>query len=510
MRARLARSLLILFLPVAALVFVPATGAAAATITVTTTADEYDTGTGCSLREAIKTANDNVPFGGCSLVPGGGDTITVPAGSFTLTRLGTDEDAALNGDLDITEDVTISGAGARTTIVDGNRTITGEVVFGIPGSGDTVTIQDVTIRNGNGGVFVQMGNTMNVLRATISDNPNRGIENFGTLNATDVTFTGNTYGAGGSGGALGLFGPTTLTNVTLSGNSAGAGGGAIYTEASLTIKNSTIVQNTADNNGNDDGNGGGIYRDGGTTTLTNTILANNVDNSAVTKHADCSGAVTSDGYNLIEDTTGCSIGGSLTGNVTGSDPGLGALQDNGGPTDTHALPSTSPVFDAGNPAPPGSGPLACPAVDQRGVARPQFTRCDIGAFELQPTPPPQPPSPTPIATCLGKDATVQGTDGPDQLAGTGQADVIAGLGGDDTIRGLGAKDRICAGAGDDSASGQGGADQIRGEAGDDRLMGQGGDDLLKGGGGDDKLKGGGGEDRCRGGSGKDKVRRCDS
>jgi CSLREA domain-containing protein len=512
---RVLRSLrLFLFVALIAAALVPASPAVAATITVTTTADEYATGAGCSLREAIKTANDDIAFDGCSLVGGGEDIITVPAGQFTLTRPGTGEDAGLDGDLDITDSVTIVGAGARATIVDGNRTVTEERVFDILGSGDTVTIGDLTVRNGVGGILVgQATTTLNVLRATFSGNTNRGIRNFGPLNVTDVTFSGNTIGAGGSGGALAVGGPTTLTNVTFSGNSAGTSGGAIWTEASLTINNATIVRNTADIDG-DGGDGGGIYWDAGTTTLRNTILADNADSSAATKHPDCSGPLTSDGYNLIEDTTGCSISGTQVGDVTGSDPGLGPLQDNGGPTDTHALPSTSPAFDAGNPAPPGSGPLACIATDQRGVARPQFTRCDIGAFELQPTPTPTPtptpaPTPQPPAMCLGRNATIQGTNGPDRLTGTGKADVIAGLGGDDTIRGLGGKDRICAGAGDDRSSGQGGADQIRGEAGDDRLKGQGGGDTLKGGAGEDHLAGGGGNDRCRGGPGQDEVSNCE-
>ena len=62
---------------------------------------------------------------------------------------------------------------------------------------------------------------------------------------------------------------------------------------------------------------------------------------------------------------------------------LGPLQDNGGPTFTHALLAGSPAIDARNPAAPGSGGNACEATDQRGVARPQGAACDIGAFELE-------------------------------------------------------------------------------------------------------------------------------
>ena len=135
----------------------------------------------------------------------------------------------------------------------------------------------------------------------------------------------------------------------------------------MTIVNSTI-------SGNDAGSGGGGIQNSGTLSLTNTIIANNPG-------GDCYGSVTSLGYNLDNDGT-CSL--NATGDKSNVDPKLGPLQDNGGPTFTHALLPGSPAIDAGNPAAPGSGGLACSANDQRGVARPQGTRCDIGAFEFAP------------------------------------------------------------------------------------------------------------------------------
>jgi hypothetical protein len=75
--------------------------------------------------------------------------------------------------------------------------------------------------------------------------------------------------------------------------------------------------------------------------------------------------------------------GNRTGNLIGVDPRLGLLQNNGGPTSTHALLPGSPAIDAGNPAKPGSGYPACQPNDQR--IRPRSDRrCDIGAFEAQP------------------------------------------------------------------------------------------------------------------------------
>ena len=86
---------------------------------------------------------------------------------------------------------------------------------------------------------------------------------------------------------------------------------------------------------------------------------------------------------LVSDPSGCVISGTTAGNQLGTDPRLGPLADNGGPTLTHALLPGSPAIDAvtaGN----------CPAADQRGVSRPQdgtgdgVRACDIGAFEVAP------------------------------------------------------------------------------------------------------------------------------
>jgi CSLREA domain-containing protein len=527
-------------LVVSASIFGAAFGASpeaqAATITVNTTSDQYGTGSECSLREAITTANGDAPFGGCTPGGTGADTITVPAGTYTLTRNGTDEDANLNGDLDITEDLIIAGGGARATVVDGNRTVTLEQVFATPPPGIAVTIQDVTIRNGAGGILnPQMTTTVNLRRVTVSGNQGGAggaVNNFGILNIDDATLSGNVAPGGASGGALRVSGPTTLTNVTISGNSATDFGGAIYADDSLTMNNVTISDNVADSDADGSGNGGGVYVAAGTTSLRNSILGNNQDKSTGSdpNHPDCSGTVVSEGYNLIGDTAGCTVSGNLTGNLTGTDPQLFQLADNGGPTDTHALKQASPAIDAGNPAAPGSGGDACAGTDQRGLPR-AGSRCDIGAYEL--------------VQCLGVDVTVIGTDGPDALTGTAKGDGILAFGGNDVVSSGGGKDAVCAGdgddvvsggdaddevvgesgndrlkgdAGNDSLSGQaandrligaGGNDLLRGQGARDRLKGKGGDDTLKGGPKPDSLNGGGGVDTCRGGGGRDRVRRCE-
>jgi CSLREA domain-containing protein len=119
--------------------------AQAATIIVNTTVDSLAPPAGaCSLRAAIVAANTNTAVGGC---PAGSatvtDTIVLPCGTYTLGIAGADEDANASGDLDIAGDLILTGAGARTTIIDGGGI---DRVFEIRTG--TVTISDVTIRGG--------------------------------------------------------------------------------------------------------------------------------------------------------------------------------------------------------------------------------------------------------------------------------------------------------------------------------------------------------------------------
>ena len=130
--------------------------------------------------------------------------------------------------------------------------------------------------------------------------------------------------------------------------------------------------------------------------------------------------------------------------------------------------------------------------------------------------PPQPSAPS--AICRGKQATLVGSNGADQISGTPGADVIVGLGGNDKLSGLGGNDVICGAKGNDTLKGGKGKDILLGQKGDDKLKGAGGNDklsgkkgkdTLKGGAGKDKLKGGGGEDLCKGGKGEDTASKCE-
>jgi hypothetical protein len=181
---------------------------------------------------------------------------------------------------------------------------------------------------------------------------------------SNSTFSGNWAGDGGGGG-IENGGTLTVTNSSFSGNHAWVGGG-INNFKTLTVTNSTLSNNTVA-----DGNeGGGISSDNSvnaSTILENTIVANNGGGN-------CRGTITNGGSNLDSGTT-CGWG-SNNGSLSDTDPELGLLAQNGGPTQTMALLAGSPAIDTGNDA-------TCPATDQRGVTRPQGSHCDIGAYESQ-------------------------------------------------------------------------------------------------------------------------------
>jgi len=115
-------------------------------------------------------------------------------------------------------------------------------------------------------------------------------------------------------------------------------------------------------------NGGGLVRFAcdGTITLNNSIVANSLSGS------NCFGSVVDGGHNLSSDAS-CSF--SSPGSSNNTDPKLGPLAANGGPTPTCALLIGSPAIDAAD----GS---SCPFTDQRGAPRPSGFACDIGAYEL--------------------------------------------------------------------------------------------------------------------------------
>jgi len=155
-------------------------------------------------------------------------------------------------------------------------------------------------------------------------------------------------------------------------NSSSDAAGIAHSGGGLTVRNSTIASNRATRYM---GDAAGISTYGGRRpTLGNTIVALNTFEddglSAPERIANCSGPVTSSGHNLENGST-CRF--NQPSDVRVAAPRLGPLQDNGGPTPTHALLLGSSAIDS------GGSPF--PRVDQRGVPRPQGTSSDVGAFE---------------------------------------------------------------------------------------------------------------------------------
>ncbi len=355
-----ARGLLAAALAMAAL-GLAAPPASAATVVVNTTTDQSlgSCGSSCSLRDAVATAAP-------------GDTVQIPAGHYVLSL----------GAMLIQKSLTLTGAGARTTIIDGNAS---SRIFNASGN-INVELDDLSLVNGQstpassaGGAIAASGpNCLTPLVLTIRrctfDN-NQGANSGGALFLTtvaltieDSTFSNNNAGVGGA--ILGQGATGSIVNSTFSGNTAAdfAGGLEFFKDEhsgcaeSLSLINNTIAANQA---GPDQVGGIAIF-DLDQLTLSNNIIAGNVG-------GDCSLSSPSlvTGHNLDSDN---SCGFTGPGDLPGTNPLLGPLANNGGPTDTYALLTGSPALDAGNNS-------TCPATDQRGVTRPQGPACDIGAFE---------------------------------------------------------------------------------------------------------------------------------
>ena len=280
----------------------------------------------------------------------------------------------------------------------------------------------------SGSASLTINNSMiagNNLGASGTVNFGGGIYNFGlggnaTLTINNSTISGNRSFQGGGlfsdGGVPGSIAVVTVNNSTFSGNYADQFAGGIMNEgneggeATVTVTNSTFAGNSSCNC---NFFAGAIFNDGNTQPggamleMSNTIFKGGLENPRNIDNQ--GGVVVSGGYNLTNDagvlnSNGGSGGFNGPGDQLDTEPMLGPLQDNGGPTFTHALLLGSPAVDAGDPnfTPP-------PFFDQRGPGfnRVVNGRIDKGSFEVQfsPTPTPTPsatatttPTPTPTAT----------------------------------------------------------------------------------------------------------------
>jgi CSLREA domain-containing protein len=497
----------------------------------------------CTLRGAVQEANAN-----------GEGVVLVPRGNYVLTRHGLDDDAS-HGDLDVRFMGLITGAGQSRTVIDGddadrvldvfaeNRishlAVRGGRATDGPGGGirsraypvdldylyvtDNQAVAGAAEGSGNGGGIAGMSDAG--IRHT-QVNFNRAVNGAGIwwAGAQSGLRANSLIGnhATGDGGGMYLKGYSNhFADTTLSANTAGGHGGGLYFEPppslGITLDGFTIASNTAPA-----GMGGGIWIAGdapdesaGGQSMGLSIVARN-------RGGDCSGPGTleSRGGNIDGDG---SCGFAEATDLAGVDPLLDDPAYNGGPTRTRAPEPGSPAIDRSE----------CGffnAADQRGVARPQGTACDSGAFEVGDCcpeyeapyvpAPPTPPPPAQVGDCgvirfgtlvddllagtRSKDQ-VYGRAGDDRIFGGFQADCLYGGPGADFIRGGDGTDLLVGFTGGDHLSGGDDEDVVRGGPGRDRILGGADEDTLHGGPAADYLKGGAGYDTIRGGPGDDLV-----
>jgi hypothetical protein len=290
--------------------------------------------------------------------------ITSGAGIFNDGRL-TLSNSILSANSTIREGGAIANVGMLTV---SNSTLSGNTASGAQGYG-------------GGGIENFRDGTLTVSNSTLSGNSapiGGGIDNLGTLTVSHSTLSGNT---GVLGGGIGnRYGTLTISNSTLSGNTATENGAGIYNDSTspATLTNVTLTANRA-NIGGGSFQGGGLWVRTGAPVLHNTLIAGNFNGTTGTIRDDVFGLLNSGGdFNLIGDGTGMTgLQSGVNGNLVGSaaapiDPRLGPLQDNGGPTKTHALLAGSPALITGNLAQLG-------VADQRGVMR--SGGVNIGAYQ---------------------------------------------------------------------------------------------------------------------------------
>ena len=288
----------------------------AATFTVTSAGDNGSgggtCGGSCTLRDAIIAANDS----------SGPDTIVLGSATYTLAIGGASEDAAATGDLDITDDVTIVGAGRTSTIIDGQNI---DRIFHLrsPNGRTAVTaaISDLTIINGavsdgNGGGILNdtlvtltltnvniESNTANNSSVTTGFGLGGGVYNAGTISFTNCNITSNTAnvnqdgrGSIGGGGIHNAFGgsatlDSTVVNKNSVTNARGtfATGGGIQNLGTMVIQNNSRIGGTASTEQNQAHSGGGISNIGGELTISDTVISYNTTTVAADPNDDTSG-----------------------------------------------------------------------------------------------------------------------------------------------------------------------------------------------------------------------------
>jgi hypothetical protein len=251
-----------------------------------------------------------------------------------------------------------------------------------------IALTNTTVSGNVGGGLNNQVFPMTVADSVISDNIGSSVDNLGSgiVNSGQLTVSGSTISGnsslGAGGGLEAVYGDVRVVNSTISGNTAGATGGGVdvFGNVSVELTSVTITGNTANGVGQFAHGGGGLtsrLTALGRVVLRNTLIAGNFTASL---GPDVFGTVTSLGYNLIgqrDDSFGW-VSTDRTGDFFAPlDPLLEPLQDNGGPTPTHALLADSPAHETGDPTLQNT-------LDQRGTVRHHDgvnPPVDIGAFD---------------------------------------------------------------------------------------------------------------------------------
>ncbi|MHB8645810.1 MAG: choice-of-anchor Q domain-containing protein [Thermomicrobiales bacterium] len=361
----------------------------------------------------------NSTFTGNSALDGGAienlsstDTTSVTGGSFTNnTALG-------GGAIDSFGPLTVTGATFSGNTSTGAGNGGGAISASLPTVTSSIFTGNMSTSADGGAMLLNGGTVTNsIFMNNTAHTTGGGIQNSSTLTVTGSAFIGNSAPLGGgglfentsgtpiiasstftgnsatgsNGGGIKSIGGLTLTNSTLSGNSAATGGGLYVSSPgalTATVTNSTIANNSATTGG------GGFQNDNGPASITNTIVASNTGGNCGVRLT--FSVITDGGHNIQFGDNSCGA------TITVADPLLGPLADNGGATmlpdgshlKTPALKPGSPAVDAGSDTvcnQTGVGKVNM--LDERGIHRPQGAHCDIGAYELLPSPLP-PAQPT--------------------------------------------------------------------------------------------------------------------
>lgn len=300
----------------------------------------------CSLREAVMASNGTTSVD---------DVVAVPANASPY----------LNQyeflPFFITDETEVRGAGANQTVVKGDGQ---ETIFGV-GTGIKATLAGMTITNGTSAV--QSNSELVVRGVSIEGNKwnggTAGIITNGPL-TVESSFLGFNRTETLTAGVIFANAPVTVINSTIAHNTSKEGLGAIGGNSSVSIVNSAVVSNRSET-------APAAAVGGSPLSVRNSVFA---DNRGATGLLSCTsaGPLTSFGGNVSDDAS-CGTGATDKPNAN---PLLGTLALHGGTTQLYDLLPGSPAIDAAS---------QCPAVDQRGVARPQGGGCDSGPYELVPT-----------------------------------------------------------------------------------------------------------------------------